>query len=240
MLGITQEAVTPGKGAALIEKHAAAIPALRSASPARISLGLVALSGPEELWTFNFYDGLADIEADREAGEREPATRAALARADEAIGACLTHREVQTCTFLKDLSYQPDFDWAQARCFDIIVVHVRVGHHLEYLELRRMSLAGHNKGKLDGPLLVFKVNTGVKGLTWMIVRPLRSLAQHDELQAKGFGEILTPEEDARMVALRARSMEYAEERFFRAEPRISRVPATWVARNPDFWAHDSR
>ena len=235
MLGITQEAVIPGKLPALLAKRAAAQPALQLANAGRISLGLVSVSGPEEVWTFNFYEALADIETDRLAVERAPATKAAVERLDEAAGACLTHREVQTCTFLKDLSYQADFDWAQATCFDVIMVHVRVGHHLEYLELRRMSLAGHNKGRLDGPLLVFKVNTGVKGLTWMIVRPLRSLRQHDELQAKGFGEILTPEEDAKMVALRASSMEYAEERFFRIEPQISRVPAAWAARNPGFW-----
>ena len=236
ILGITQEAVVPGKLAALLGNHSAMARTRRPANDGRVALGLVAVSGPEEVWTFSFYDALADIETDRLAIEQAPALKSAVERLDEEGGAFISHRQLQTATFLKDLSYQPDFDWSQAHYLDIIVVHVRPGHHPEYLELRRMSLAGHLKGGLDGPLHVFKVNTGTRGLAWMIVRPLRSLRQHDELQARGFGEILTPEEDAKMVALRAASMEYAEERFFRIEPRISRVPAVWARLNAEFWS----
>jgi hypothetical protein len=196
----------------------------------------VALTGPDEVWTLDFCGALADIESGRLAADRNPAVRSAVERFDEAGGSLLSRRNVQTATFLKDLSYQPGFDWEEARFLDVIVVHVRPGHHPEYLELRRMSLAGHLKGGLDGPLEVFKVNTGTQGLAWMIVRPLRSLGQHDELRREGFGEILTPGEDARMTALRAASMEYAEERFFRVEPRISRVPEAWTRRDPAFWS----
>ncbi len=236
ILGITQETVVPGKQAALIRNHGELVRVLRATNGSRVSLGLVAASGPEEIWTFNFYAALGEIETDRVAAARESAVKARLEQLDEAGGSLLSRRNGQTATFLRDLSYQPDFDWSQARYLDIIVVHVRPGHHPEYLELRRMSLAGHLKGGLDGPLHVFKVNTGTPGLTWMIVRPLRSLGQHDELRLKGFGEILTPEEDAKMVGLRAASMEYAEERFFRIEPVISRVPAAWARQDPAFWS----
>jgi len=236
ILGIMQEAVIPGRMAALTRNHGEQARVLRAANGDRVSLGLVAASGPEEIWTFNFYTTLGDIESDRQAVARDPVAQARLESLDEAGGAGLSRRNVQTAAFLRDLSYQPDFDWAQARYLDIIVVHVRPGHHPEYLELRRMSLAGHLKGGLDGPLHVFKVNTGTQGLTWMIVRPLRSLSQHDELRLRGFGEILTPEEDAKMVGLRAASMEYAEERFFRIEPAISRVPSAWARQDSAFWS----
>ena len=240
ILGITQEAVVPGKMTTVVKNHAIAAATLRAINHSRIALGMISVSGPEEVWTFNFYNALADIESDRQAVEESPATKTAIDRLDESESGSLTRRNVQTATFLKDLSYQPEFDWSQARFLDVIVVHVRPGHHPEYLELRRMSLAGHLKGELDGPLHVFKVNTGVTGLAWMIVRPLRSLRQHDELRAKGFGEILTPQEDAKMVELRAVSMESAEERFFRIDPQISRVPETWSRRNPEFWAAASQ
>ena len=219
----------------LLHNHAAMARMIGAANLTRVTLGLVSVSGPEEIWSFNFCQALADIETDRELLERAPLTKVALDRLTEEAGGSISHRNVQTATFLKDLTYQPDFDWSQARYLDVIVVHVRPGHHLEYLELRRMSLAGHKKGQLDGPLHVFKVNTGVRGLAWMIVRPLTSLRQHDELRTRGFGEILTEEEDAKMVALRAASMEYAEERFFRIEPQISHVTTAWVQRNPEFW-----
>ncbi|MEO6876743.1 MAG: hypothetical protein ABI222_18175 [Opitutaceae bacterium] len=240
ILGITQEAVVPGKMPAFLKTRAAATEALRPVAGGQIAVGLVSVSGPEEVWTFNFHQHLADIEATRLAVEKLPATRAALDRLDEQAGVCLSHRQTQTATYLPDLTYQPGFDWAQARYLDIIVVHVRAGHHLAYLELRRMSRDGHNKGGLDGPLHVFKLNSGVRGLAWMIVRPLRSLQQYDELKAQGFGEILTPQEDARMEALRAESMEDAEERFFRVEPAISLVPTAWIARDPAFWAPVAR
>ncbi len=236
ILGITQETVLPGKMSILIGNHGEVSRLLQSITPTRISLGLVAVSGPEEVWTFNFYSALGDMESDRLAVERIPGVKRKIEQLDEGGGPCLSRRNVQTATFLRNLSYQPDFDWAQARYLDVIVVHVRPGHHPEYLELRRMSLAGHLKGGLDGPLHVFKINTGTRGLAWMIVRPLRSLGQHDELRLKGFGEILTPEEDAKMVGLRAASMEYAEERFFRVEPGISRVPAEWARQDPAFWS----
>ena len=236
ILRVTQETLVPGKTAALLRNHTETARVLQPVLQGRIALGLVALSGPDEVWTLDFYGALAELESDRLTVVRNPEVRAAVEKLDEVGGALLAQRNVQTATFLKDLSYQPGFDWSEARYVDLIVVHVRPGHHPEYLELRRMSLAGHLKGGLDGPLLVFKVNTGTRGLAWMIVRPLRSLGQHDELRRQGFGEILTPEEDAKMVGLRAASMEYAEERFFRVEPRISRVPETWTRRDPEFWS----
>jgi len=236
ILGIAQETIVPGRLGAVTKNHAAATQSLRATNDQRASLGLVSISGPEEIWTFNFYDALDDIEADRLAVEKSSAAKSALKKLDEDSSGCISHRVAQTATFLKDVSYLPGFDWSQARFLDVIVVHVKPGHHPEYNELRRMSLAGHLKGGLDGPLHVFKVNSGVRGLAWMIVRPLRSLRQHDDLRLKGFGEILTPEEDAKMVALRAAAMEYAEERFFRIDPQLSRVPAAWAPRSPEFWS----
>src|SRR5205814_798957 len=163
------------------------------------------------------------IQNDLERIAATPPLQAQLEKLDAATGGEVAGRNTMTAQFLKNLSYQPDFDWSRARYLDVITVHVRVGHHPEYLELRRMSLAGHNKGGLDGPLLVYKVNTGVRGLAWMIIRPLTALADHDALREKGFGEILTAAEDQKMVELRAASMEYAEERFFRIDAAMSQV-----------------
>jgi hypothetical protein len=235
ILRITQEAVRPGKYATLAANKATLAQAWCAAGSPRISIALKSLTGPDEVWTLEFLDGLGDLESDLARVAQTPALRARVAAAAEAEAEYLAQRNIMTALFLKDLSYQPAFDWAQARFLDVITVHVRPGHHLEYLELRRMSVAAHNQGGLDGPLHVFKVNTGTRGLTWLIVRPLKSLREHDALRAKGFGEPLTAEQDRKMVELRAASMESAEEQFFRVEPGLSLVPAAWAQNDPGFW-----
>lgn len=236
MLTVTQVNLKPGKAAEFEKSRGTAVQVLAAAHWPGTIIGLRSVSGPDDVWLLNFHGGMGDLEDDHNRITHDSNLQARLGELEQAQGALISGRNELIANFLKNLSYQPGFDWADVRYLDVITVHVRPGHHLEYLELRRMSAAAHEKGGVDGPLHVFKVISGTQGLTWMILRPLKSLHAYDELKAKGFGEPLTPEEDKKMIELRAVSMEYAEERFFRIEPAMSLVPRDWEKPDAPFWS----
>ena len=235
LLLITQESVKPGKAGAYARNRAAVSRALERAGSPRISIALKAISGPDEVWRLDFAGALADLETEVEQLANTPELRSELEALAGEEADFLSGKHRVTALYQSKVSYQPDFDWTRVRYVDMIAIHVRPGRHPEYNELRRMSKAAHDKGGLAGPLLIYKANSGVQGLVWMVVRPLTSLRQHDELRAQGFGEPLTDAEDKRMTDLRAASMEYAEERFFRVVPELSNVPRSWDGAGAPFW-----
>lgn len=232
---ITQESVKPGKASAYARNRVAVSRALESAKSPRVSIALKAVSGPDQYWRLDFVGALADLETEREDLASTPELRKELEALADQEADFLSGKHRVTALYQQKISYQPEFDWTRVRYVDVISIHVKPGRHPEYNELRRMSKAAHDKGGLAGPLLIFKPNSGVQGLVWMVVRPLTSLRQHDELRAQGFGEPLTDAEDQRMTELRAASMEYAEERFFRVVPEQSNVPPSWDGSGTAFW-----
>jgi len=235
VMHITQAGIKPGGMPALARNRAAVGRALDTINSPRTTIALTSITGAEEVWLIDFCAGLGDLEQDRQLIERAPGLRNELDTLSEQEADFFSTKGGVIGLFLKHLSYRLETcDWSQVRYVEIITAHVRPGKHPEYLEYRRMSQAAHNKGGIEGPLLVYKIN-GYKGLVWMIFRPLKSLRQHDELRAQGFGEPLTPEEDRKMVELRATSYEYSENRFFRVDPQMSQVPRRWSEINPAFW-----
>ena len=232
-LQITREWVRPGKGPRLIRQREAAAHRL-AGSGGRAVVGLVSMTAREEVWYLGFYQKLGDLE--RERARQAAAPGAALrAEAEDAEGDLLVEKNRYLAYYFPHLTYRPDFDWAEMHFLDVITIHVRPGHHLEYLQMRQMAVAGHVRGGLDTHLIMFKIVSGEPGLTYLILRPMRGLSDHDDLRARGFGEPLTPEEDHRMVELQAASVDREDEQFFRVEPRLSQVPPAWARTDPEYW-----
>ena len=234
-MGIEREFVKPGLLASVAQVRSHAIAALNPSGLPRTQLALESLSSTEEVWLMSFFENLGDIERDRAKVHQLPDLELPLARLTNQEGTLLAKRRGLILRYMPDSTYNPHYDWARMRYLDAITIHVRPGHHLEYLEMRRIAVAGHVKGGLDTHLIMFKVTSGEPGNTYLILRPMTSLDDHDGLRAKGFGEPLTDDENRRMIELQAASVDGEDEQFFRVLPESSLVTAEWAKSDPPFW-----
>ena len=240
MMRITREVVKPGKSAAVLSNRALVSRELTSAKSNRVVLGMRSISGPEEVWFLAFHDSLGSIEDAQREIRGVPDLVPRLDNLDAQEGDLLLGKTAMTVLHQEGLTYRPAFDWSEARFLDVISIHVRPGHHLEYLEMRKMARAGHERGGLDTHLIVYKITSGEPGVAFFILRPMRSLHDHDALRAKDFGEPMSPEDNLKMVHLLGESVDHEEEAFFEFDPRASHVTKDWAGSNAGFWLNTSK
>jgi hypothetical protein len=157
-------------------------------------------------------------------GEKTPALKTELDKIDAAEGDLLESKRDITATYQPDISYRPKFDWSEVRYWEIIWVHLRTGHHDEYIENRRMTRQEHEKGAFDTHQMMYAVQSGEPSGTFMVIRPMKTLSLLDDLHAHNDGEPVTPEEEQKKVALWAASGLTEEEAFFHVVPDMSYVP----------------
>jgi len=197
---------------------------LRSARWPRIHMANVSITGPQQIWVFERYDTLGAIAQDLETIDKNPELKAQLDRLDEAEGPLLESKRDVTATYQKDISYRPKFDWSEVHYWEIIWVHLRNGHHGEYVENRVMTRDEHERGAFDTHQMMYAVQSGELSGTFMVIRPMKTLGLLDALHAADDGEPTTPEEKKKKIELFAASSLTEEEAYFHLDPAISYVP----------------
>jgi hypothetical protein len=230
LLRITRVLLKPGRMADYEKIAEARANALKKANWSRSLLTLPAVTGPEEVWLLTLYDSLEGWDKDREEINKQASLKAELDRLDrEASDLILSKSEIRT-HYHPDISYRPNFDWSQMRCLSTIELHIHPGHHSEYVENRKITLAGHQKGGIDEHLMVYTVAAGDRSATYFILRPvasLHALELMEEAHGKG-GEVLTPEEHKRMVDVFASSVESEQEEIYCVDPKATYLTKSWA------------
>ena len=221
ILKITRIVAKPGQIARIGRLEAERTGALVRAGWPRLYVGSVAVTGPQQLWTFARYDSLGEISDDLDFIDRNPGLKAELQRIDEAETALVESRRDVTATYQKNISYRPDFDWLQVRYWEVIWVHLRNGHHEAYIENRLMTREEHERGAFDTHQMMYAVQSGEQSGTFFVIRPMANLAHLDALHAADDGEPETPAEEKKKVRLFAESSLTEEEAYFRVLPAVS-------------------
>jgi len=224
ILKITKLMAKPGQLSGLVKIEAERAQVLRSVNWPRTSIASSSVTGPGQIWIFARYASLGDVAKDQELIQSTPSLRDALDRLDRAETEFLESRRDITTTYQKDISYRPRFDWADARYWEIIWVHLRTGHHEAYIENRTMTREEHEKGAYDTHQMMYAVQSGEPSGTFMVIRPMKTLALLDDLHAHNDGEPVTAEEERRKVQLFAESGMSEEEAYFRVDPNMTYIP----------------
>jgi hypothetical protein len=225
ILKITKLVVKPGRMPALIKIETERAQLLQNVKWPRTSIASASITGPKQVWTFARYNALREIARDEEYVDSTPALRSALDRLDEAEGELVESKREITATYQPGISYRPKFDWSEVRYWEIIWVHLRSGHHDEYLENRTMTREEHEKGGYDTHQMMYAVQSGEPSGTFMVIRPMKTLALLDDLHAHNDGEPATPQEERKKVELWAASGLTEEEAFFKIDPQMTYVPS---------------
>jgi hypothetical protein len=224
ILKISKIVAKPGNIAQIQKLEVERANALKRARWPRTFIGSVAITGPQQLWVFARYEKLGAIADDLDFIDKNPALKADLERIDAAEAALIESKRDVTASYQKDISYRPDFNWSAVRYWEIIWIHLRQGHHDEYIQNRIMTREEHERGAFDTHQMMYAVQSGEQSGTFMVIRPMPALGLLDTLHAANDGEPATAKEEKKKTELFAASSMTEEEAYFRVDSDLNWLP----------------
>lgn len=136
-----------------------------------------------------------------------------------------------------ELSYNPDVDIRTMRYFSITTTRIRPGHDAQYAEyVQKVVNVAREKAKVDNlHLATFQVVSGAPGGTYLIFRPMKSLAELDDPIATrvraSMGDDMRKDAD-KAVSEAVLSSEISTYAF---APSLSYLEKEFIAGDPGFW-----
>lgn len=136
-----------------------------------------------------------------------------------------------------ELSFNPGVPISEMRYFSITTTRVRPGFDAAYAEyVQKVINVARQKAKVDNlHVAVFQVVSGAPGGTYMIFRPLRSLAELDDQIGQKVRAAMS--DDQRKDADKAvrEAVMTSEVSTYAFAPRMSYVPKEFASRDAAFW-----
>lgn len=137
-----------------------------------------------------------------------------------------------------ELSFKPGVEIPRMRYFAITTTRIRPGYDAVYVEyVQKVINVARQKAKADNlHVAVFQVTAGAPAGTYMIFRPLKSLAELDD--QIGVRVRAAMSDDQRKDADKAvrESVMSSETSTYAFAPSMSYVPREVAAVDPDFWS----
>lgn len=232
-----REEVKPGHGAAHAATESAWTRALTKGKSKDHYLGMTALTGPSEAWFIMGYPSYADWEAKQKEVENNPVLKAEIDRISQQDGDHLSGTRTFLGTYRKDLSYGPAVEIGKMRYFRVRTFRVKQGQNKAFEEGVKLALDGYTKSHYAASFAFYEVTAGTGSPTFVVLRPLKSLADLDASEAadKAFQEALGEDGRKAMAKVFGDTVNGVENQLFAFNPKLS-FPAPFViASDPAFW-----
>jgi hypothetical protein len=248
VLALTREDIKPGKMAPHEKVAANFVSAVSRTPSTSYRLGLVPLSGDENVVLYlEGYNSFADVEARRTQFDQITATNAAfkaeLDQMDKQGGEMHAAQRTAFYTLRPDLSYHPRaLKDIHARFVSINTTRIKPGRGPDYVDYIKNLNAAREKANSDVHTAVYQAVTGAPNGTFVSITAIESLKQWDDDFAKA---------DANQKAINAalggddvmkqRRMLISEivadgfGTLYAINPAISRPTEQAVAADPEFW-----
>ncbi|MDP1830961.1 MAG: hypothetical protein Q8K67_02795 [Geothrix sp.] len=236
MLFIREE-VKPGHGAAHGATEAAWARALAKGKSTDHYLGLNALTGPSEAWFLVGYGSYAEWEARQNEMDKHPAIKKEIDTISRQDGEHLDGSRSFLGAYRKDLSFGPALEIGKMRYMRIRTFRVKQGQNKAFEEGVKLALDGYAKSHYAASFAFYEVAAGMGTPTYVALRPMKSLADMDALEAsdKAFQEVLGEDGRKAMAKVFADTVNAVENQLLAFNPKLS-FPAPYVvASDPGFW-----
>ena len=187
VLLIVREEIKPGMMAAHTRHSADFVQVFNQMNTPNHRIAMVPVAGNEnEVLYITAAQSFAEIETlnrstDQKMGSANGAMRVKLdALEKEAPGMHAAMRDM-LAVYRPELSFNPGVNIAQMRYFTITTTRIRPGFDSAYADyIQKIINVARNKAKVDDlHIAVFQVISGAPGGTYMIFRPMKSLAELD-------------------------------------------------------------
>jgi hypothetical protein len=164
-------------------------------------------------------------------------TKAELDRLDKEAPVLHAAMRDMFAIYRPELSFNPGVDIRTMRYFSVNTLHIRPGHDAQYVDyLQKMINVARQKAKVDNlHLVVYQVISGAQGGTYMIFRPMRSLAEFDDsinLRVRAaMGDDMRKDADKTF----GEAIMSGESDIYAFAPNMSYVDKGIAAGDPAFW-----
>ncbi len=233
-----REEVKPGHGAGHAATESAWTRALTKGKSADHYIGMSSLTGPSEAWFIMGYTSYADWEAKQSEFDKNPAMKAEVDKVSQQDGDHLNGTRTLLGAWRKDLSYGPPVEIGKMRYMRIRTFRIKQGQNKAFEEGVKTALAAYEKSHYPASFAFYEINAGTGGPTYIVLRPMKSLAQMDATAAaeKDFQAALGDDGQKAMQKVFADTVNAVENQLFAFSPKLSFPGPDTIASDPGFWA----
>lgn len=232
-----REEVKPGHGAAHAATESAWSRTLAKGKVTDHYLGMSALTGPSEAWFIMGYDSYADWEAKQKELDPNPALKAEIDKVAQQDGEHLTGSRTILGALRKDLSYGPPVEIGKMRYVRIRIFRIKSGQGKAFEDSVKMAIEAYTKSRFPASFAFYEVMAGMPSSSYVVIRPMKSLAEQDVISAgeKAFQDALGEEGRKAMQKAFVETVNSVENQFFALDPRLSYPGPSVIASDPAFW-----
>lgn len=238
VLVVTREYLKPGMGGqAHAKSESAFVHALEDAKYPVHYVAADAMSGPSRTLFFLGFNSFADWQKSVETLNKDSALAAAFDNASQADGSLLQSYDTGVFVYMPEMSLAPAMDLSQMRYLEITRIKVRLGHAGNWQALSKMHNDMFSKLPGEDQVVYQKWFGTASGEEYIVITPLKSLAELDAHRAAATKAWAGVSEDQRkrMNVLEEAAFQSVESNLFAINPRVSYVDDAWKKGSPDFW-----
>jgi hypothetical protein len=249
VLLFVREDIKPGMMAAH-NKHSASYAAIfsRLQTPNH-RIAMVPVAGNEnEVVYLTGCDSFADLEkllneTEKKLSKVNVSTQSELDRLDKEAGALHAGMRDVMAVYRPELSFNPGAPIPQMRYFSVSTVRIRPGNEAKYVDYLQKTLnVARTKAKLpeNFHIAVYQVISGAPSGTFLVFRPMKSLAELDNPIGRTVRNAMT--EDMKKDADKANSEAVisSETATYAFMPRLSFLPKEFTSMDAAFWTPQSQ
>lgn len=205
-------------------------------------IAMIPIAGSEnEVLYVTGGESFADIEGitrdtDRKMVTTTGAMRAQLDRLEKEAPDMHAAMRDMLAVFRADLSYKPGVEIPKMRYFAVTTVRIRPGQSDQYEEYVKSLLnPTRDKAKAETAVAVYQVVAGTPGTTYMMFRPMKSLAEYDLRIGPRVREAMSDDQRKKADKVASESILFNETSIYAFNPRMSYMPKEFTAGDPAFW-----
>jgi hypothetical protein len=239
VIRIGREEVKPGKDSAHTKLETAWARAFAESKVADNWIGMTSVSGTNEVWFISAFDSLAAMEKSSQGIENTPAWQALNEKFAAQESEFLSGMRNIVGMYREELSYQGiKTNIGEMRYLYVTTVRVRPGHNNDFIEATKMSKAAHEKANVPERWSVFEVTLGMPHGTYLIIEPLKTLADVDafpQTHGKDYRDAVGDDGRKRLAELSNAGTISTETNIFAFSPEMSIPLPEIAAADPNFW-----
>jgi hypothetical protein len=164
-------------------------------------------------------------------------TKASLDRLDKEAPALHAGMRDMLAIYRPEISFNPGVPIPQMRYFQITTTRIRPGYDAQYTDyVQKLINVARQKAKVDNlHVAAFQVVTGAPGGTYMIFRPMKSLAELDDPIGQRVRAAMSDDQKKDADKAVREAVMSSDVSTYAFAPRMSYVPKDFASADAAFW-----
>lgn len=237
LMWVVREEVKPGHGGSHAATESAWARIMAKGKSTDHYLGMTALTGPSEAWFIMGYASYAEWEVKQHELDKNSSLMKEIDQVAREDGEHLSGTRSFLGAWRKDLSFGPPVEIGKMRYFRVRTFRVKQGQGLAFEEGVKQALGAYEKSHFPGSFACYEVAAGMGSPTYVMFRPMKSLADLDamDMESKAFREALGEDGRKAMQKVFSETVNYVENQLLSFSPRLSYPGPRTIASDPEFW-----